>query len=55
MLQVESQARVITSDNVLRRVVASEGLDHDPEFVRGALAQQYGSIAALNELNGASR
>jgi succinoglycan biosynthesis transport protein ExoP len=50
VLQVESQARVIASDNVLRRVVVSEGLDHDPEFVRGALAQQYGAIAALNEL-----
>ena len=50
VLQVESQARVIASDNVLRRVVASEGLDHDPEFMRGAMAQQYGPIAALNEL-----
>lgn len=50
VLQVESQARVIASDNVLRRVVASEGLDRDPEFMRGALAQQYGPIAALNEL-----
>jgi uncharacterized protein involved in exopolysaccharide biosynthesis/Mrp family chromosome partitioning ATPase len=50
VLQVESQARVIASDNVLRRVVASEGLDHDPEFMHGALAQQYGPIAALNEL-----
>ncbi len=50
VLQVESQARVIASDNVLRRVVASEGLDHDPEFMRGALAQQYGPLAALNEL-----
>jgi uncharacterized protein involved in exopolysaccharide biosynthesis/Mrp family chromosome partitioning ATPase len=50
VLQVESQARVIASDNVLSRVVASEGLDHDPEFMRGALAQQYGAIAALNEL-----
>src|SRR5580692_9773885 len=50
VLQVESQARVIASDNVLSRVVASEGLDHDPEFMRGALAQQYGPIAALNEL-----
>src|SRR5580658_5720588 len=29
--QVESQARVAASDNVLSRVVASEGLDHDPE------------------------
>jgi uncharacterized protein involved in exopolysaccharide biosynthesis/Mrp family chromosome partitioning ATPase len=50
VLQVESQARVIASDNVLRRVVESEGLDHDPEFMRGALAQQYGPLAALNEL-----
>ena len=50
VLQVESQARVIASDNVLRRVVASEGLDHDPEFMRGTLAQQYGPLAALNEL-----
>jgi uncharacterized protein involved in exopolysaccharide biosynthesis/Mrp family chromosome partitioning ATPase len=50
VLQVESQARVIASDNILRRVVASEGLDHDPEFMRGALAQQYGPLAALNEL-----
>jgi uncharacterized protein involved in exopolysaccharide biosynthesis/Mrp family chromosome partitioning ATPase len=50
VLQVESQARVIASDNVLRRVVDSEGLDHDPEFMRGAMAQQYGSLAALNEL-----
>ena len=50
VLQVESQARVITSDNVLSRVVASEGLDHDPEFMRGALAEKYGPLAALNEL-----
>ena len=50
VLQVESQARVIASDNVLSRVVASEGLDHDPEFAHGAMAQQYGALAALNEL-----
>jgi len=50
VLQVESQVRVIASDNVLRRVVASEGLDHDPEFMHGAMAQQYGSLAALSEL-----
>jgi uncharacterized protein involved in exopolysaccharide biosynthesis/Mrp family chromosome partitioning ATPase len=50
VLQVESQARVIASDNVLSRVVATEGLDHDPEFMRGAMAQQYGAVAALNEL-----
>jgi polysaccharide biosynthesis transport protein len=50
VLQVESQARVIASDNVLRRVVISEGLDQDPEFMRGAMAQKYGPLAALNEL-----
>src|SRR5580693_1936271 len=50
VLQVESQARVIASDNVLRRVVAAEGLDHDPEFMRGAMAVQYGALAALTEL-----
>jgi len=50
VLQVESQARVIASDNVLRRVVAAEGLDHDPEFMRGALAEKYGPLAALSEL-----
>src|SRR6202795_123679 len=50
VIQVVSQARVIASDNVLRRVVASEGLDHDPEFMHVAMAQQYGSLAALSEL-----
>src|SRR6202140_215057 len=50
VLQVESQARVIASDNVLRRVVTSEGLDHDPEFMRGAMAEKYGPLAALSEL-----
>jgi polysaccharide biosynthesis transport protein len=50
VLQVESQARVITSDNVLRRVVAELNLDQDPEFSHGALAQQHPAIAALNEL-----
>jgi polysaccharide biosynthesis transport protein len=32
VLQVESQVRVLTSDNVLRRVVVSENLSEDPEF-----------------------
>src|ERR1700719_2178361 len=50
VLQVESEARVIASDNVLRRVVDSEGLDHDPEFMHGAMAEKYGPLAALNEL-----
>lgn len=34
LMQVQSQVNVLSSDAVLRRVVASEGLDHDPEFVR---------------------
>lgn len=29
VLQVESQVRVLASDNVLRRVIATEGLDRD--------------------------
>lgn len=33
VVQVESQVRVISSDNVLHRVVVSEGLDKDPVFV----------------------
>ena len=32
VLQVESQARVLTSDSVLRRVVRTESLDRDAEF-----------------------
>src|SRR5690242_320435 len=32
IVQVESQVRVLTSDSVLRRVVAAEHLDADPEF-----------------------
>ena len=33
VLQVESQVRVLMSDSVLRRVVKTEGLENDPEFV----------------------
>ena len=50
VLQVESQARVIGSDNVLRHVVAAEGLDHDPEFAAGPMAQEHPSVAALETL-----
>ena len=50
VLTVESQVRVLTSDNLLSRVVTAEGLDHDPEFVRGASSLEYASLAALNEL-----
>ena len=32
VLQVESQVLVLTSDKVLRRVIATEGLDRDTEF-----------------------
>ena len=59
-MQVESQVSVLTSDTVLRRVVASEGLDRDPEFARGpsflnALMRSAATpgsreLAALNEL-----
>ncbi len=35
LLQVDSQVRVLSSDDVLRRVVESQGLAHDPEFVHG--------------------
>jgi polysaccharide biosynthesis transport protein len=50
VLQVESQARVIGSDNILRRVVETEGLDHDPEFERGAKSQEQVPLTALNNL-----
>jgi uncharacterized protein involved in exopolysaccharide biosynthesis/Mrp family chromosome partitioning ATPase len=36
--QVESQVRVLTSDNVLRKVIETRGLDKDPEFVSEASA-----------------
>lgn len=32
--QIESQVRVLVSDNVLRRVIEKEGLDKDPEFAK---------------------
>jgi len=35
VIQVETQVRVLTSDNVLRRVVAGERLDRDEEFIGG--------------------
>ena len=59
-MQIDSQVNVLTSDAVLRRVVASEHLDQDPEFVRGpsVLSMLMGAsaipggreLAALNEL-----
>ena len=54
VLQVESQVRVLTSDSVLRRVVAAGLLDRDPEFVGNASssggAAGDSSLAALNAL-----
>jgi uncharacterized protein involved in exopolysaccharide biosynthesis/Mrp family chromosome partitioning ATPase len=59
-MQIESQVNVLTSDAVLRRVVAAEDLEHNPEFVRGPslLTTLLGrgalpggrELAALNEL-----
>ncbi|MGB7034365.1 MAG: GumC family protein, partial [Xanthobacteraceae bacterium] len=59
-MQIESQVNVLTSDAVLGRVVASENLEHDPEFVRppsflavlmGKAAVPGGQkLAALDEL-----
>jgi uncharacterized protein involved in exopolysaccharide biosynthesis/Mrp family chromosome partitioning ATPase len=62
LLQVESQVRVLTSDAVLRRVISSQSLDSDSEFVHGPsligalmgggdAAPVDKTIAALNELN----
>ena len=60
LMQVESQVSVLSSDAVLRRVVSSEGLDHDPEFARGpsfinvlmgkGTVPGGNTLAALNEL-----
>ncbi len=36
LLQVESQVRVLASDNVLRRVITTLKLDQDPEFTGGS-------------------
>jgi polysaccharide biosynthesis transport protein len=46
VLAVESQVRVLTSDSVLRRVVRSEGLDHDPEFLGRFLSEAPDAAAA---------
>lgn len=56
VLQVESQVRVLTSDNVLGRVVKALGLDHDPEFAGkssswlGNARTEQPEVAALNAL-----
>jgi polysaccharide biosynthesis transport protein len=46
VLQVESQARVLTSDRVLRRVITAEALDQDAEFA-GRPSLLRGLIGAL--------
>jgi uncharacterized protein involved in exopolysaccharide biosynthesis/Mrp family chromosome partitioning ATPase len=54
VLQVDSQVRALSSDHVLRRVVAAEALDRDPEFAGHASWFGGGvgdsSLAALNAL-----
>jgi uncharacterized protein involved in exopolysaccharide biosynthesis/Mrp family chromosome partitioning ATPase len=54
VLLVESQVRVLTSDNVLRRVIKAEALDHDPEFAGQQSwlggADGDGSLSALTAL-----
>jgi polysaccharide biosynthesis transport protein len=55
VLMVESQVRVLTSDNVLRRVIKAEALDHDAEFIGqqswlGGAAYGDSSQSALNAL-----
>ena len=49
VLQVESQVRVLTSDSVLRRVVKSEALDQDPDFLNQSDGVD-STTAALNAL-----
>ena len=60
VLQVESQVRVLTSDNVLRRVIKAESLNRDHEFISQSSwfgGARYGddSLAALNALKRAVR
>jgi uncharacterized protein involved in exopolysaccharide biosynthesis/Mrp family chromosome partitioning ATPase len=50
ILQVESQVRVLMSDSVLRRVVKTEMLDRDPEFVSQWTPGADSATAALNAL-----
>ncbi len=47
VLQVESQVRVLTSDNVLRRVIAAEKLDSDPKFARNQASLLRRLLAAI--------
>ncbi len=55
LIQVDSQVRVLTSDDVLRRVVAAEGLAHDPEFVGGFGSPLHALTAWLSAVLGRGR
>lgn len=50
VIQVESQVRVLTSDSVLRRVVASQHLDSDAEFASGRSGFREALRALLNSV-----
>ncbi len=47
VIQAESQVHVLTSDNVLRRVIASERLDIDPKFGKGPASPLRALVEAL--------
>lgn len=55
VLQVESQVRVLTSDSVLRRVIASEKLGSDPKLTGGAPSPWGAAIAAVAKPLGIAR
>src|SRR5258707_7091848 len=50
--QIESQVRVLTSDTVLRRMIASERLDQDPEFVGGGPSLFRSAIQSIRAVFG---
>jgi polysaccharide biosynthesis transport protein len=55
VILVESQVRVLTSDNVLRRVIASERLDTDPKFGKGPTSPLRTLVEAVIKPFGISR
>ena len=52
VIEVESETRVLTSDKVLQRVVASEHLVSDPEFIGGGTSRIGTIIAGLKSAAG---
>ena len=50
LLEVGSRARLLTSTNVLTRVVEALALDRDPEFIDGALPTDNPQIVAVRAL-----